>query len=250
MRKCKVMIADSSEEFCHAMVKVLSDTFDLQTFWTGADLFDSLQKFSPDILLLDLMMPGIDGIDFLEKVFQSGHYPKVLATTRFDSLYIRETMEHLAISYLMIKPCNIRATARRIQELSGQIGDGISVFPDLRILVTQSLILLGIPTHMRGYSYLREAILLFSRDPGQSLTKEVYPAVDKQFGCTSAQVERSIRSAIAAAWEICNHSLWTDFVGPTKSRPSNGRFISTLSDRVTLDQHISSRNNLHPTEIN
>ena len=235
-----ILIADSSEEFRSTLANALRDDYRIYTCRTGKEALDILKRTPPEIMVLDLMLPELDGITLLQIISAAGIHPVTLATTRLANDYVVEATTKLGVEYLMIKPCDIRAIVNRIQDLSGKQSKTDSGAPDNRTHVSNMLVSLGISTKLRGYTYLREAILSIAANPMQSITKELYPAVARKFGCNSAQVERSIRNAIQSAWSQRASGAWslifqTDEQG-TVRRPTNAVFISRLADRVSLDQ--------------
>jgi len=200
-----------------------------------------LKRFSPDILVLDLMLPGLDGISLLQKILQWEMRPVVLATTRLLSDYMTQTLERLGVGYVMVKPCDITALADRLEDLSGGLKAPLFSSPDSHTAVSNILLNLGVPTKLKGYGYLREAVGIFSGDPGQSITKELYCEVGSRCGATVTQVERGIRTAIEAAWEHRDGQQWQRYFpmgSAVECRPSNGEFISRLADHLNMENRV------------
>ena len=233
MNKLKLLIADGSEDFRMALADALRGTYQVRHCADGDQARMLLGSFRPDVLVLDMMLVGMDGISLLHWAIGAGHCPTVLATTRFVSDYILESAERFGISYIMVKPCDIRAVAARIGDLSTRIHPPRQPQADARTQVTGLLLTLGVPVKLRGYAYLREAILVMARNTGQSITKELYPAVAEICGCASVHVERSIRSAISAAWEVRDETVWKLYFPPDGDekipRPTNGAFILRMA---------------------
>jgi len=238
----KLLIADGSEEFRSALADTLQGAYCIRVCGDGQEALSMLRSFHPDILVLDLMVPGLDGISLLHAAAADGISPTVLATTRFLTEYISESIDRLGISYVMSKPCDIQATADRIGDLTQRIRKPLVSIPDPRTRISNTLVSLGIPTKLRGYTYLREAILLMSRDPDQAITKVLYPAVGNICGSNKDQVERSIRSAIEKAWLNRDDRVWQLYFPPGPDgiipKPSNAVFISRLADHLILQQDI------------
>ncbi len=190
----------------------------------------------------------------MQSAAAAGIRPVVLATTRFVSDYVMEAVDRLGVGYLMVKPCDVTATVNRLGDLSQRIRQPLLSPADPRTHVSNTLMALGIPTKLRGYGYLREAILLMAQRPDQSITKELYPDVGVRCGCTGVHVERSIRSAIATAWKKRDEKIWRQFFQPdgegVLQRPSNGEFISRLADGLMLaDSAEAVRGSVPETEI-
>lgn len=228
----KLLIAEGNRTFALALSEALRGTYSLRLCHDGNAAMEALNTFRPDVLVLDLMLPGLDGISLLEAARNSGVTPTVLATSGFLSDYILDSAQKLGVGYLMLKPCDIPATVSRIGDLAERAQPSRPVAPDPRTALSNILLDLGIPTRLRGYGYLREAILLMARAPGQSITKQLYPAVAALCGAESVAVERAIRSAIAAAWKNRDGRVWQRYFGGQESRPSNGEFICRMAEHL------------------
>lgn len=240
MEILSVLIADGNEEFRRNLSRALQGTYRVTCCSTGEDALELLKRQTTDIMVLDLLLPGLDGISLLHTATESGIFPIVLATSCLINPYIIESAERLGVAYLAQKPCNIAATVARIRDLSQHIHRSVSYAPDPRTMVSNILTSLSVSAKHRGYVYLREAILIASEDPLQSVTKVIYPSVANICCCEGHQVERSIRTAIESAWKRRNDQIWMQYFQPdsggTLVRPSNGAFISQLADRLSLEQ--------------
>jgi len=239
MDTLKLLIAESSEDFRIALAESLRGAFCVRECADGVEALRILRTFQPDVLVLDLMLPGKDGISLLQEAVAGGLRPMVLATTRFASDYVLDVAGQLGVGYVMIKPCDVRATVARIGDLSRRLNVPRATCPDPRIHVSNMLLTLGVPTKLNGYGYLREAIPLMAKDRGQAITKELYPAVAKLYRCEPKNVERSIRSAIDSAWKKRDERIWRMYFPPDTSgiiqRPTNAAFISRLADCRELE---------------
>lgn len=239
MEKLKIMIADASESFCQALTDVLCGSYRVRSCRDGNEALQILKTFHADILILDMMLSGLDGITLLQKISQTQLRPMVLATTRYVSEYILDSAERLGVGYLMVKPCDTDAVAARVADMTQRMKAPVFASPDSRTQVSNMLLNLRFSTKLRGYGYLREAVLLMSKNAGQSITKELYPAVAGRCGVTSVQVERSIRSAVQHAWQHRDGAPW-QYYFPAENgcfeRPSNGALITCLADRLLLSQ--------------
>ena len=163
--------------------------------------------------------------------------PAVIATTCLITDYILRAAETLRIDYLMVKPCDIRATAARIREHLSPRALSSATPEGLHARISEILLLLGISVKLNGYRYLQEALFRMVLQPDQSITKELYPAVAQALGVTGAQVERSIRGAIQSAWKHRKEEVWQLYFSGPPVRPTNALFISRLADglRSTAD---------------
>ncbi len=239
MDRKRLLIADTSQEFRNALADTVRGSYQVRITWDGISTLQQLHSFKPDVLILDLMMPGLDGITLLQKALCDGIHPVVLATTRYLSDYIVDRTEKMGVGYLMVKPCDIGAVAARILDMSQQIRPPLFTGTDHRALVSNLLLRLGVPAKLKGYGFLRESILTMCREPSQSITKELYPAVASVCNATPVQIERSIRSAIGIAWAKRDENIWHLYFSADGSgqvpRPSNGAFISRLADRIAME---------------
>ena len=238
MERLKLLIAEGTEDFRIALAAALRDSYILQECDDGARALELMASFQPDAVVLDLMLPGLDGITLLQRTVELKLHPIVLATTRFHNDYVVEAAQSLGVAYIMVKPCEIRATVSRLEDICQRIHPPVSRL-DAKEYVSNVLLSLGIPTKLKGYGYLREAILLMAQDPTQSITKVLYPAVaaiykKENMHIDAKHVERSIRSAIERAWERRDSALWQQYFAADGEgnlrRPSNGAFISRISD--------------------
>ena len=194
-----------------------------------------LQQEQPDILVLDLMLPELDGLTLLERVTANGICPMVLAATPIFSDYVFSCAQRLGIEYLVRKPCAIEAIVARIRDLSRRL-KAPEPTTDPVTYVTNLLLALDLSTKHNGFSYLRESVLLMAKDPAQSVTKVLYPEVARICGCSKENVERSIRTALDRAWEKQTSDQWQKFFPGAEQRPSNAVFISRLAEALLLEE--------------
>lgn len=238
MDALKLLIADSNEDFRLALSQALQGAYYVRSCQNGREALELLRSFRPEMLVLDPMIPELDGISLLESAAAAGIRPMVLVTTAYVNDYLTDSAGRLGIGYIMRKPCDIPATVARIGDLSQRLLPPVLTLPDPRTNVSNLLLSLGIPTKLHGYNYLREAILLMAKQPGQSITKELYPQVAALCDCEPKHVERSSRSAIHAAWNNRDDRIWKLYFPPGPDgvipRPSNGGFITRLADSLGL----------------
>lgn len=233
----KLLIADSGEEFRGALTRELAGSFAIRCTGRGRETLEAIDAFRPDLLILDLMLPELDGITLLHQVRERLNYlPICLATTRFTNDYVEEELMKLGVGYIMMKPCDVRAVAARLKGLADRRTPAKPAMPDNRTLVCNILLSMGFKAKLRGYPYLREAILLTLEQPDQMVTKELYPAVARICDANRDRVERSIRSAIDKAFQNRNEDVWRQYFVPDAqgnlARPSNGVFIATIAERI------------------
>jgi len=236
LQKRKLLIAEESEELRTALADLFRGSCLVRCCADGTAAQRELLEFRPDVLVLDMMLPGYDGISLLQWSAEQGIRPMVLAITRFCSDYVAESAQRLGVGYLMLKPCSLSALAARVADLNQQIRTAPEPPTDAGSRISSLLLTLGIPPKLRGFAYLKEAVALYREDPLQSVTKLLYPEVAKRCGCAPMHVERSIRSAIEAGWKRRDDRVWQLYFQPDRDgriqRPSNGDFISRLADSL------------------
>ena len=231
----KLLIADFNEDYRIALTAALKDSYHVISCRTGTEAWTLLNQEHPDIFILDLMLPELDGLTLLERTYASGLRPVVLAVTPIISPYVYSCAQRLGIEYVVRKPCEIEAIASRVRDLAQRL-DVRTPKIDPTVYITQLLLSLTFSTKHNGFSYLRESILLMSKDPAQSVTKVLYPAVAHTFGCQKENVERSIRTAMDYAWERGDHELWCRYFPDSGQRPSNAVFISRITEALLLEE--------------
>ena len=238
MDKLKLLIADGTEDFRLALANMLRGAYQVRCCADGIRARELLREFTPDVMILDLMLPGFDGISLLQWAAEWDIRPVVLATSRFVNDYVAEEMNRMGVGYLMLKPCDISATVARVSDLGQRIRPVLVTAPEPATEVSNLLRTLGVPTKLRGYAYLREAVLLMAQSPSQSVTKVLYPEVARRCGCAAMHVERGIRSAVATAWSQRDEAVWRLYFQPDTSgtipRPTNAAFISRLADSLRV----------------
>ena len=228
------MIVDNSEEFRQALDQVLCDTYEVYHCSNGRQALETAPQINPDVIILDLMLTELDGVTLLHEIRRAGLRPMVLAVTRFFNDYVLESAQELGIGYIIRKPCSLAAVRERVRDLCKLLASNAPRPVDPAAFVSQRIkFLLFSPRH-NGSAYLKEAVLMMWRQPGISLTKELYPGVGAMFGSSAPQVERSIRSAIQSAWNQRSPQDWGTLFPPgsdgTSQRPSNGAVIARLAD--------------------
>lgn len=246
MNKPYLLIADSSPDFCSRLHSELKDAFVIQCCTNGKEAMEYLRSRRPDVIVLDLMLPQLDGISLLCKAAACGIQPAVLATTRLVTEYILETAQKLSVDYLIKKPCDISAAAERVRDLRSRIQQISAPAPDPAEVICRCLTELGFSNKLRGYAYLRDALLLWSKEPGVTFTKVLYPEVGSLHGTNGILVERCMRSAINTAWENRREDIWAQYFQTDANgrvpHPSNSTFITELSGVLRLEQNKEQKN--------
>ena len=243
-----VLIADTSEEFCSSLSKALQSAEGFQVLGIAADgeqAIAMVNQRKPDILVLDLMLSKQDGLSVLKAIASMDRKPVTLATSRFVTDYVASAAANLGVRYLMVKPCDMATLVERLQEIRGnsnasQPGIRKTGNQSIESLVTGIIHEIGVPAHIKGYQYLREAIIIAVGDMDviNAITKVLYPQVAKTFQTTPSRVERAIRHAIEVAWDRGDLDTLQRFFGytvsNTKGKPTNSEFIALIADKLQL----------------
>ena len=223
-----LLIADGSESYVAMLTDELGAQFEIRTCADGQEALELLPLYQPDILILNLMLPYVDGLTVLQK---SAFRPSlILATTMHMSAYVEQAVHALDVDYTMIAP-SPEAVAERLRDLLNQY----TVVPgetDSHAIIAHHLHLLKVPTHLDGYRQLCLALPIFAGNPQQLLTKELYPAVAELCSCKDSRaVEHSIRKAIQAAWRQRDNATWRKyFAGSAGTCPTNKEFLCRLAE--------------------
>ena len=228
----RLLIVDSNEEFRLLLTDTLRNAYCVNTCRDGLEALQMLRSFRPDLVVLDLMLPGLDGITLLQRAQEEGIRPIVLTLNAFPSEYVMGALAKLEVSSSMSKPCDITAIADRLADLSADICPAATPAADLKTAVSSILLALGFPTRLDGFRFLNAGLPLYMKDPGQSMTKELYVAIGQLYGKDAKQVERSIRSAIATALQIGDQRLWRQYFGTPDGqipRPPNNEFFGRIA---------------------
>jgi two-component system response regulator (stage 0 sporulation protein A) len=243
-----VIIADTAEEFCSSLCHALQRTDGFQVLGTANDGEQAIRMVTerkPDVLVLDLMLAKKDGLAVLKAISSMERRPVTLATSRFVTDYVASAAAALGVRYLMMKPCDMTALVERLEEIRGGESQRPSASQStgstsIETMVTNIIHEIGVPAHIKGYQYLREAIIIAVGDMDviNAITKVLYPQVAKTFQTTPSRVERAIRHAIEVAWDRGDLDTLQRFFGytvsNTKGKPTNSEFIALIADKLQL----------------
>ncbi len=259
----KILVADDNQEFNGLLTNFLQmqPDFDLVgSAYNGNEALEIIKEKSPDVLLLDIIMPHLDGMSVLEELsrIELEKKPYIIMITAFGHEDIARRAGELGADYYILKPFCMDTLAERIRQVSGNnhrrsTTGGLAPPPTpvqhqlpLEEKITEMLHQIGIPAHIKGYQYLRKAIMMVVEDVDLlgSITKILYPSIAENFDTTPSRVERAVRHAIEVAWSRNNIEIIKKIFGYTiktdKGKPTNSEFIAMLSDRLRLNM-ISSK---------
>lgn len=272
-RSINVLIADDNKEFCN----ILSDYFlsqkDINVVGVakdGIEVLELLEDTKPDLVVLDIIMPRLDGLGVLERLntMNLNPMPRVIILSAVGQDKITQRAIALGADYYVVKPFDMDVLSNRIREMfSNQISTEAVRRPstsissltssldvkvkssntalDLESEITNIIHEIGVPAHIKGYMYLREAITLVVNDIEllSAVTKELYPAIAKKYNTTASRVERAIRHAIEVAWSRGQVDTINKLFGYTihneKGKPTNSEFIAMVADKLRLKNKVS-----------
>lgn len=227
----KLLIADYNEDFRLALSEALQEQFQVRCCNTGTEALEILTQEFIDVLVLDLMLPEIDGLTLLERITDEGISPRTLAFDPLLSSYVQDCLQRCGVSYVMRKPCTLAAVVKRVMDISSNLTLPIYHSPQ-EARTAQLLNTLNFRTNHHGFHYLCKAIPLLAMNPGQKLSMELYPAVAKLFSRSADNIERSIRNAIEVAWANRDADIWTQYFPNLRKKPTNAHFLAAMAKQL------------------
>ena len=250
MKKTNVLMIDDNIELVNMVKEYFKDHDEVAVTLTAYDGSEGLKLIETkedlyDVIILDLIMPKKDGMSVLRDMKAKNLIKKVIVLTSFNTQEIIREASELGISYFILKPFELEDLEKRITEVAEGMkfgGKELDVYHNnLQVAITKTLHELGVPSHIKGYQYIRESITLVYENPEMigGITKELYPEVAKKFGTTVSRVERAIRHAIEVSWNRGNWQLMEEIFGHSvdidKAKPTNSEFIVTVADKLRLE---------------
>ena len=286
----KILIVDDNKEFCEILRDFLNEQENMEVVdisYNGEEALEKIKQTNPDIILLDIIMPVLDGIGVLEKLRteeMKEFNPKTIMLTAFGHESTTQKAVNLGADFYILKPFNMDVLVKRINQIYGGLGEESNIennqelgeinikkdinnytatddnikdsqsknydkemlSTDLEAEVTNIIHEIGVPAHIKGYLYLREAIMMVIDDLELlgSVTKELYPKIAERFDTTPSRVERAIRHAIEVAWNRNDLDTIKSFFGYTidteKGKPTNSEFIAIVADKLRLKNKVKS----------
>lgn len=258
----RVMAADDNKKMLSMLKDLISSEDDMEYVGEAADgieAFGMIEETKPDVVLLDMVMPRLDGFGVLDKIrradFNKEIHPAIIIISAAGSEQITEEAITLGADYFFMKPFDQEMLLSKIRQLASRESlekrklrqgfvnreYGYANGNNLEIVVTNMIHNVGIPAHIKGYTYLRDSILLVINDMEvlNSITKELYPTIAKMHKTTSSRVERAIRHAIEVAWSRGKMDIIDELFGYTinagKGKPTNSEFIALIADKIRLE---------------
>lgn len=268
LQTIEVLLADDNREFTNLLSEFIDEQDDMHVAgiaYNGNDVLRLIEQSNrvPDVLILDIIMPHLDGLGVLEKLREMDlqPQPKIIMLTAFGQENITQKAVQLGASYYILKPFDMEILTNRIRQLvstnqpssimsSSQTTTKANVvqMPKTKNLdanITTIIHEIGVPAHIKGYQYLREAITMVYNNIEilGAITKTLYPAIAEKYKTTPSRVERAIRHAIEVAWTRGNIDSISHLFGYTinisKAKPTNSEFIAMVADKLRIEHKVS-----------
>jgi len=266
--KISVIIADDNKEFCNILNDYLLNQRDIVVTGIAKDGVEALkliQEKKPDLVVLDIIMPHLDGLGVLERLnsMNLDPMPRIIVLSAVGQDKITQRAITLGADYYVVKPFDMDVFTKRIRQMfnntiySDETKKTVSMIDtaeirinrneptDLQAEITSIIHEIGVPAHIKGYMYLREAISMVVNDIEllSAVTKELYPSIAKKYNTTASRVERAIRHAIEVAWSRGQVDTINKLFGYTihndKGKPTNSEFIAMVADKLRLKNKVS-----------
>ncbi|MBU3145395.1 sporulation transcription factor Spo0A [Clostridium sp. CF012] len=267
-QKINIIIVEDNKEFRNLLNEYILFQEDIVVTGIAEDGEEALKLIEdkkPDLVVLDMIMPNLDGLGVLERLntMNLDIMPRIIVLSAVGHDKITQRAMSLGADYYIVKPFDLEVLVKRIRQLvndgiyNGDVKKSITYFDnseikiskiqstDMITKITNIIHEIGIPAHIKGYMFLREAINLVVNDIGllSSVTKELYPSIGKKFNTTASKVERAMRHAIDVAWSRGQIETINKIFGYTiqneKGRPTNSEFIAMVADKLRLENKVS-----------
>ncbi|CAA7601186.1 sporulation transcription factor Spo0A [Acididesulfobacillus acetoxydans] len=262
-KKVKIIVADDNHSLCQMLQGYLQTQEDLQVVglaYNGIEAWDMIQAHDPDLIIIDLVMPSLDGLGVLERINARAmaSRPKIIMLTAFGQESLTHQAMMMGVDYFILKPFDLEILGKRIRALTQEapvisasftsaapavtsVGSALNLGAEVTSMMHQ----IGIPAHVKGYQYIRDAILMVVEDVSLlgAVTKELYPAIAKKYDTAPSRVERGIRHAIELAWERGHTETLKRIFGYSmnieRQKPTNSEFVALLADKLRVMSKVS-----------
>lgn len=245
-KNARVLLVDDNKNFLnsakeyfknHAVINIV------KTIDNGKEALEEIvnNHLNYDVVIMDLVMPNIDGISIIEDINNLNLNLKIIALSSYNSSTIDNILAKNNVDYCLLKPIEFQTLEKRLLDVINNNEESITI-SDLNMYVTNILHSLGVPSHIKGYHYIRESILKMYEDPDLigAITKELYPSIAAKYDTTPSRVERAIRHAIEISWNRGDYDLMDEIFGHSvdfdKSKPTNSEFIATIADKLRIEK--------------
>ena len=248
MKKIKVLMIDDNESLVEMVKEYFKENNKIEVANSCKDGETGLteiinSKDAYDVILLDLIMPKKDGLYVLEELNKRGIEKNIIVETSYNEPKVIRKVSEYGVNYYILKPFDLTELEDKILRITEDLSHkSINLYhSNLQISITKMLHELGMPSHIKGYQYIREGISMIYNNPALigGITKELYPDLAMKFGTTVSRVERAIRHAIEVSWNRGNWDYMEEIFGHSvdidKAKPTNSEFIVTVADKLRLE---------------
>ncbi len=252
-KEIKIIISSEDGEWGREPIQKLSQKGAKAIFVgrDGAELLEKIKEVRPQIVMMELFMPGLDAIGVMHAVSQDSSLdkPMYIVTASYTTPILEREVVSAGAAYFALSPYDKEEMSERMLSLYSMRGrhfDSEPTSPGLRVQVTEILHQIGVPAHIKGYHYLRDSIIMAIETPEiiNAVTKQLYPSVAKRYNTTSSRVERAIRHAIEVAWDRGDVDVLNSYFGytihNTRGKPTNSEFIAMIADKLCLEMASAS----------
>lgn len=244
--KIRVLLIDSDVNQMSSIEKYFSSNSVIKVvklYSDGVDAFNYINSNYNefDLVIMDLLLPNKDGLSIIKSIRNIDNSKRIIVTTGYSTLSMIKKTSVYNIDYFMLKPFDIKDLENHIFEVNTQDDIFVNRDKELQSNISNLLHSLGVPSHIKGYQYIREGIGLIMSKPSMlgAITKEMYPQIAVKFNTTSSRVERAIRHAIEISWTRGDYDLMEEVFGHSvdydRAKPTNSEFIATIADKLRLE---------------
>ena len=251
MEKINILMIDDNINLIGMVKEYFKGNEDINIVFEAHDGEEGINEITKnsdkiDLIILDLIMPNKDGIYVLKEMNKRGLNKKVIVATSYNAAEVIREVSEFGVSYYILKPFDLSDLEKRIYDITKKEKNNKDIdfyTSNLQVSITKMLHELGIPSHIKGYQYIREAVNIIFENPSVigGITKELYPELAKKFNTTTSRVERAIRHAIEVSWNRGNLDFMEEIFGYSvdidKAKPTNSEFMVTIADKLRLDFH-------------
>lgn len=251
MEKINILMIDDNINLIGMVREYFKDNENVDIAFEAHDGEEGINELTKnkdkiDLIILDLIMPNKDGIYVLNEMKKRGINKKVIVATSYNAAEVIREVSEFGVSYYILKPFDLADLEKRIYDITKKENKNQNIdfyTSNLQVAITKMLHELGIPSHIKGYQYIREAVNIIFENPSVigGITKELYPELAKKFNTTTSRVERAIRHAIEVSWNRGNLDFMEEIFGYSvdidKAKPTNSEFMVTIADKLRLDFH-------------
>ena len=249
MKKTRLLMIDDNVQLVEAVKEYFKSSDKIEVKYVASDGLEGLKLIEEhddyDVVVLDLVMPNKDGLWVLEQLKEKGLDKKIIVETSYNAMDVIRQVSEYGVQYYLLKPFDLEDLEKRILQLDNKKeGKSIDLASNnIKSSITKTLQDLGIPSHIKGYQYIRDGVeIIFDRpDVIGGITKELYPELATKFDTTVSRVERAIRHAIEVSWNRGDWDLMEELFGHSvdidKAKPTNSEFMVTIADKLRLEYH-------------